>query len=606
MSSRLRVVALISAFNEADIIGAVIDHLIRQDISVYLIDDGSSDATVEVARAFLDRGLVGLETLARAERSSFDWSDILRRKEVLASTVDADWFIHHDADEFREAPWAGLTLASAIEVVDGLGYNAIDFRVFNFPPTSNAFAHGESIENAFRYFEAGDRHDRLQIKCWKRTGLVDLVGSAGHRVAFPGQRVFPIPFLLRHYPVRSQQQGEQKVFRDRQPRFVDRERNQGWHVQYDDLRPGHNFIRDPAGLTFYDAALVRANLALTDRTLLSLDDERADRERLRAENARLTDVEDQLRREVALRLATGAALARAEKRNAEQRRQSEAERSETAQRIDTLVRELDETRLGAERTGREVRALRGSRSWRITAPLRWVGALALGTAASTPPQIDSLSSSSPALDSLRPVSAAWGMDRGQPIDRYYIGRFLAAHAADVRGRVLEVKDSGYTRRIGLDRVSEAWVLDIDASNPDATIVADLAGQTPLPEGTCDCVILTQTLHLIFDVPAALRRVSSLLKPDGILLASLPAISRISLEDEAHGARDCWRFTRAALERLFGREFALEDLQVETFGNVRTCAAFLYGLSAEDLSSADLAFHDPLFPLIHCVRAIHRP
>ena len=50
----------------------------------------------------------------------------------------------------------------------------------------------------------------------------------------------------------------------------------------------------------------------------------------------------------------------------------------------------------------------------------------------------------PSLDGLlgtKPVSDHWGWDRGTPVDRYYIEQFLAEHAADVRGRVLEVKDS---------------------------------------------------------------------------------------------------------------------------------------------------------------------
>ena len=41
-------------------------------------------------------------------------------------------------------------------------------------------------------------------------------GLGGHDARFPGRRVFPYKFLLLHYPARSQEQGERKVFRDRQ------------------------------------------------------------------------------------------------------------------------------------------------------------------------------------------------------------------------------------------------------------------------------------------------------------------------------------------------------------------------------------------------------
>ena len=41
----LSIVAIIAARNEQDVIGQVIADLIRQRIDVYLIDDGSTDAT---------------------------------------------------------------------------------------------------------------------------------------------------------------------------------------------------------------------------------------------------------------------------------------------------------------------------------------------------------------------------------------------------------------------------------------------------------------------------------------------------------------------------------------------------------------------------------
>src|SRR5215218_5304989 len=72
-----------------------------------------------------------------------------------------------------------------------------------------------------------------------------------------------------------------------------------------------------------------------------------------------------------------------------------------------------------------------------------------------------------------PLSDHWGRDRGTPIDRYYIERFLAAERSTIRGRVLEVLNAEYTERFGTG-VERSDVLDIDSSNTTATIVADLA------------------------------------------------------------------------------------------------------------------------------------
>src|SRR5262245_40963976 len=47
-----------------------------------------------------------------------------------------------------------------------------------------------------------------------------------------------------------------------------------------------------------------------------------------------------------------------------------------------------------------------------------------------------------------PLSDHWGMERGTPIDRHYIARFLDAHRDDIHGHVLEIKDRGYVDMFG--------------------------------------------------------------------------------------------------------------------------------------------------------------
>src|SRR5262249_49186354 len=47
-----------------------------------------------------------------------------------------------------------------------------------------------------------------------------------------------------------------------------------------------------------------------------------------------------------------------------------------------------------------------------------------------------------------PFSATFGFDRGVPIDRYYLHRFLDANRALIAGRVLEVQHTSYTGRFG--------------------------------------------------------------------------------------------------------------------------------------------------------------
>ena len=207
-----------------------------------------------------------------------------------------------------------------------------------------------------------------------------------------------------------------------------------------------------------------------------------------------------------------------------------------------------------------------------------------------------------ALHPATPLSTHWGHDRGTPLDRYYIESFLEEHRGDVRGHGLEVKDRTYLDRFGsgLTRVD---VLDIDASNARATLVADLSAADALPANQFDCIVLTQTLQFVFDVAAAIRHVHRILRPGGVLLATVPSITML---DPALQHQEYWRFTLPSCRRLFGAEFGQDRIDVRAYGNMITARAFLAGMAREDLSGRHLSAHDPIFPLIVSVRAVKPP
>lgn len=203
---------------------------------------------------------------------------------------------------------------------------------------------------------------------------------------------------------------------------------------------------------------------------------------------------------------------------------------------------------------------------------------------------------------LRPFSRVFGLDRGLPIDRYYIERFLAAHAQDIKGRVLEVADDYYTRRFGGDRVVQSDVLHATTGNPRATIIGDLAGGEGLPAGAFDCLLLTQTLQMIYDVRAAVAQACRMLAPGGVVLATLPGISQISRYDMDRWG-DYWRFTDLSARRLFESTSGMQ-VTIEVFGNVLTAAAFLHGLAAEELKARELDATDADYQLLVAVRAVN--
>jgi len=263
--ARFRVVAFAGAYNEEDVIVPFLEHTIAQGVDVCLLDNWSTDRTADRAARFLGRGLTAILKFPESGPSqTHEWRSMLTRKAELAAQTEADWFIHVDPDEMRESPWPGLTLREALYRVDQEGFNAVNHTCIVFPPTGIGFRSDLQLQSQFSHFGFGRRwaHD-VQIKGWKRQrGRVDCAINGGHTVEFPGRRVYPFKFLLRHYPIRSQEHGEKKVFQERLPRFNPELRRNGWHKQYDEVGPGHSFVHSPDTLlpfdprTFYDEYLV--------------------------------------------------------------------------------------------------------------------------------------------------------------------------------------------------------------------------------------------------------------------------------------------------------------------------------------------------------------
>ncbi len=204
------------------------------------------------------------------------------------------------------------------------------------------------------------------------------------------------------------------------------------------------------------------------------------------------------------------------------------------------------------------------------------------------------------LRRVTPISSCFGFDRGLPVDRHYVEAFLGERAGDISGRVLEIGDDTYTRRFGGDRVTTRDVLHVAAGNPAATVVGDLTSADHIPSDRFDCFIFTQTLHLIYNVPAALQTIRRILKPGGVLLATFPGLSQIAGDE--WGESWYWGFTTQSAQRLFTEVFPVDQVEVKAHGNVLTTTAFLHGIAAEELRPAELSHRDRYYEMLITVRA----
>ena len=193
----------------------------------------------------------------------------------------------------------------------------------------------------------------------------------------------------------------------------------------------------------------------------------------------------------------------------------------------------------------------------------------------------------------KPISADYGSDRGTPIDRYYIERALKDFSKMVHGRVLEVGGRDYTREFGAGRIASSDVLDINPLNPLATVVGDLGVVGALPESAFDCIILTQTLQLIYNLDNAMENLYRALAPGGALLITVPGISPIGPEEMTYWY---WTFTDLSLKTLLSDRFAESNVQVQSHGNVFAAICFLTGLSLAEIEAEKLDLVDKGYPV----------
>ena len=223
-----RVVALLATYNERRFIGSCLEHLREHGVETYLIDNCSTDETVAIAERHLGKGLIGIASMPR-KKGDFNLTAQLRRKEELARDLDADWFIHLDADELRLPPTGTRTLAEALAAVDEDGYNAVNFFEFTFVPTreepDHDHPHFRQSMRAYYPFCPSYPH---QLKAWKAAdGLrPDLASTGGHRVDFPGLRMYPQSFPMKHYLFLSTLHAVEKYV---ERTYDQKEVESGWH-----------------------------------------------------------------------------------------------------------------------------------------------------------------------------------------------------------------------------------------------------------------------------------------------------------------------------------------------------------------------------------------
>ena len=249
-----RILAVINSYNEEDIICETISHLLTQGIDVCFVDNHSTDRTYQLVESIFGNENRVIIRKSNNYGDNYEWYELLKNTEKITHEFSDkyDWFMHHDSDEIRTSPFKNISMQEMISFVDFEGYNAIDFTVIDFRFTKHNDDIKKEYEKNHLSFEFGRRPGHFQqVKCWKYSSNINLADSGGHNVDFINRKIYPIKFLLKHYPLRSIEQANKKIFEDRQNRILKEKKEKGWHSHYD------NFIKNEVCIEFKDYQLIR-------------------------------------------------------------------------------------------------------------------------------------------------------------------------------------------------------------------------------------------------------------------------------------------------------------------------------------------------------------
>jgi hypothetical protein len=157
-------------------------------------------------------------------------------------------------------------------------------------------------------------------------------------------------------------------------------------------------------------------------------------------------------------------------------------------------------------------------------------------------------------------------------------------------------------------LTRADALDLTAHGPEVTVVADLTRADDVSSDGYDCFVNQFTMHLIYDVDAALYHSIRLLKPGGVLLINFSCLDYYFPRGlDMHTGAPLfmhWWFTPIQVENLLRRAgLSPTDYRVKIYGNLFSRIAYQMNMPAEELARHELEYVDAGHPLLICARVV---
>lgn len=220
----MNVCAIIAVRNEARHLPILLEYLARSNVDVVIVDNESSDESVDIASSRIGNSVIAVHTLPF--HGQFSLSDQLRLKAKLVSDLDHEWIIHQDADEILEHREPGESLLEIFREAERQDCTTVNFDEFVFVPPAEEREASPDFLKHMRHYYFFEPDQRRLMRAWRRDTALSNVHSGGHVLQGTGGRLVDVNHNLRHYMALSQGHVEQKYLARK---YSEEDLARGWH-----------------------------------------------------------------------------------------------------------------------------------------------------------------------------------------------------------------------------------------------------------------------------------------------------------------------------------------------------------------------------------------
>lgn len=238
---RPRKLGVLLTYDDVDMVGETLGHLLAQDHEVIVWDHGSTDGTLELLHE-RRRDLLELRSVSRDEVGLYDIYPAMSRHLLSGPAARYDWISWPDSDELLLGTDPDERYADFVDRVVASPHDWVQFRNWNFWWTAEDDPAIESPVERLRHYALFE-NCAPRIRAWRASATN--VREFNHND--PEGVRFPELANLCHYPMRSREQAVQRL----RTRADIRRGEQNWH--YDRMQ------RDPAVAEIPASALRRAD-----------------------------------------------------------------------------------------------------------------------------------------------------------------------------------------------------------------------------------------------------------------------------------------------------------------------------------------------------------